>query len=204
MFILIFFSFFTIIISTTQVCYFQDEREINNKIFKIIYKKAPDESIDRYIDNKKVSDEDYFDFLLSETLNEEETKIKNFNQRCEHFSFENKKIQRKAALKIFNIIIKNITEQFFLLNSPQLKNFIDFSVNITEEDFKEINFLVNQTINILNQDPNLDRFNVEQITKLSDLLERLYNDLSVIILETKKRAIELSDDTKHLKQLLEI
>jgi len=205
MFILIFFSFFTIIISTTQVCYFQDEREINNKIFKIIYKKAPDESIDRYINNTKVSDADYFDSLITETLNEEEEKINSFNKKCAKFDKEQQRIQHQSATKIFKILINTINKHLHILSMPHLKNFIDFDSDIlTKEDYKESAFLISQINIILKNDPDLKASSTQDIIKTFDYLEKLTDNLESIIQSAKKRAIELSDDTKQLKELLEV
>ena len=137
---------------------------------------------------------------------EEESKILKFNEKCQKYTQDQNNIQKKGLIKLLKIQLQEINKIYADLNKKLIKQYLIFSEQTIcdLETFEKIKFFLNKLGESLAKDNNLLDFNLEKTKKFSQELDNLFDRLSSLFNQSKQKALELSVDTKNLKELLEV
>jgi hypothetical protein len=202
----IIFILLTIYSNASQSSLFQEQKDINGHNFKFIFKQDKEIILNYFIDNVLVEKDEYNKRLTQEFLLEEESKILKFNEKCQKYTQDQNNIQKKGLIKLLKIQLQEINKIYADLNKKLIKQYLIFSEQTIcdLETFEKINFFLNKLGESLATDNNLLDFNLEETKKFSQELDNLFDRLSNLFNQSKQKALELSVDTKNLKELLEI
>lgn len=206
MFLLIFLSLFNLFIRTNQLYFFQDEKVINGHVFKIIFKQDQNETVHHFIDGEMIEEDSYKQALADESIKETQNLISEFEKKCFAYKKQQEKSKRDILLKTIKLQTKEVLDLYRSASHPSLSSYLAFSENtiVDEGTFNYIRTMLTQLNSTFNKDPDLQDLTIDKLEECMNELDDLFERLSKFIEHSKQRVLEFSDDTKHLKALLEL
>ncbi|MDR3647002.1 MAG: hypothetical protein P4L22_05685 [Candidatus Babeliales bacterium] len=177
---------------------------INSTKYSLIENIENGKRIERYyIDNKEVLSQEFIDSRVVSRVKELEIEArKSHEEREKKFKFSNDS-KLKALKKLIFLKISEIKEAVSKIEKLNISSFFVYSQEtfLNEEDFNSLKESLEDIDHMINSDQNL---NLLDLGLIVDKLENRAKKSHLFVRQALENAINKCDDTKLLKDLLEV